>query len=938
MSVGLSKFLEREHLERIKSLRPDDLAPSLGTIIRAITIGSRSPSILKEARWAYYRPETFFENTELTDSFTEIIKQVVEGLENGSVSGIFLNLGMGSGKTHLLSLLLHLFVSCRLNPFLASEYLDEYRTRTGYSEALARKTVVIAVDMRTPESIFEHLKLTEIILRDMENYETAGIIKESIEDRRLPDPKELAEKIPEDKHILILIDELHYAVVMGSTKARELAKQFITFILDLINYRREIPTRKGGVILVVASARRDFESWERIKDIIEDKELVTKVDGFIRQLQRVEKVVTTRWLSLSEVQRILEKRLKLKVSFNRVFYESFNNRFIERIIKADSDIPQAHHMRSLIKAMAIYALNALDSGENIVSPAHFSEEVIDTLLGNEKIAMNYKSIYSEIMSRLENTELIQRRKFIQAVNTVFTYTITGNPKKLIEMLRLTKRKESPTETIPLIKEVELRNILVKVHGLSEKEVINIISNLDAIHPNIHGIRLPRGEEAYFIAPIASVLAIYKRMIKEKEGEYLTNPDKIINDIERYARSLQKDEDFVEQNVILSLKELEKKPHSKDKLYIYIYFNKPLLSQLSDKLETKEESFKEMLKEVRKFYERKPEHNIIIVVPKIKKRVLNGISTCLTIEEATAYVINNYIAKLEEDIPFTERKEEEEIVRFERELLKLELSTLESEIGKRLSEAISSFASAMASLLDTAVLYIPPKDIREVDIKLDVAGLTSFRETKVSISRIQEVLDKLRRNKSRVISNVAEKMIKWITSQSPLRLVTSISDASRILLDDIKELLEKNQEVRIFTNEPKIKQLSKSTYIYIPSRTIKTAINSAVERVKEEFSEKFEVIRIEEGNQITIKLKPRKISPVTPQIEVREGVVTGRTIGEDQKTAFGLLDVVHKIAERGGGTLWIAFEITKESIEILTDILPSLTRYIKDYREEGKHEA
>jgi len=117
------------------------------------------------------------------------------------------------------------------------------------------------------------------------------------------------------------------------------------------------------------------------------------IEGFIDQMQRIESTAQTRWLSLDEAKRILEKRLGLKRGeFEKAFHKSFD-KFIERVVKADTDVPQAHHLRSLIKAMAIYALGAYRASDSIVTPARFTEDVIDVLLPGSELAIGYKSIY-----------------------------------------------------------------------------------------------------------------------------------------------------------------------------------------------------------------------------------------------------------------------------------------------------------------------------------------------------------------------------------------------------------------------------------------------------------------------------------------------------------------------------------------------------------------
>ncbi len=932
MRTSLYKVLDRGHLENIRSIRPDDLAPSLGTIIRAIAL-----NVTGEAQWLYYRPDVFLENTVLTDSFKNVIRDVVDTLRNGSVGGVFLNLDMGSGKTHLLALLLHLFVSCRLNPGLCEGYIDEYEY-LGYSRKLAEKTVVIAVDMRAPENLFEYLKLTEIILRNMEVYRGAEIINESIRKMELPDPKKLAESIPEDLHILVLVDELHYAVTMGSEKERERVKQFISFILGLLNYRRDMPTRRGGIAFLVASARRDFERWHEIESDImkEDSELVAKVNGFIQQLRRIEKVSTTHWLNLSEARKILEKRLKLKTSFNKVYHESFN-KLILRVIRADSDIPQAHHMRSLIKAMAIYALNALDMGDDIVSPAHFSEDVIDTLLGDTEVAMSYKSIYSEIISRLANAK--HKRWFKLAVNTIFTYTITGSPEKLVEMVRVAKTGETTTEHIPLIKEAELRDILVKVHELPESMAPDIIGGLDDVHPSIHRVRIKGGEEAYFIAPVASVLAIYRKKIKENYEQYMSNPDVVLKYISEYVESLSRSDEYTEQLIVRSLRELEKKPHSKDKFYIYIYYNDALVSQLSPKKETSQKSYGEMLKDVYRYYEGKHEHNVVIVVPRIKYNVLMGIARYLAIDDATEFIINNYIARLEKGSLFMRNKVDE----IQRKLLEIELGDLQAEIGRKINEAISAFVDAMTSLLDI-VVYYTPEGIKRESIKLNVI-VNSKYGNKLDIHK---AVDLLRGKKSGVLVDVAKALTDWIISSGSIRFVKSPSDAGNIIFYSIKDFLQTRLYKEIFLSDPIVEKLG-NYYVYIPPKVIKNAIGTVKARIKEEFGKRYKVVIAEEDWKVTIKLEPLRESLLKEslhEIEVEEAEqgtvvetgIVGRAIVEEYREEGkevgkeSILDVVEELAEKGG-VLWIAVEVSKDSVDVVKEALGMIEKYIKDYRGE-----
>jgi len=156
---------------------------------------------VEEGEPPYHKPSVFFKLTHPSDNFMSVLKSVVEALRSRGVASIFLNLDMGSGKTHLLTLLLHLFASYNLAPEQLSGYLDDYKTRTGYSEALANKTVVFAFDLRTPRLATRYLKLTERLLGKLGDYRAAELVKRAYEEGRLPNAKELAESIDKDINI-----------------------------------------------------------------------------------------------------------------------------------------------------------------------------------------------------------------------------------------------------------------------------------------------------------------------------------------------------------------------------------------------------------------------------------------------------------------------------------------------------------------------------------------------------------------------------------------------------------------------------------------------------------------------------------------------------------------------------------------------------------------
>jgi len=98
----------RAFLEDLARRSADELAPSLGSVISAIT-GNR----LSE----FADPIWYIKVTYPTETFRSIIRDVTNAITSGKTYALLLNLDMGSGKTHLLTLLYHLFYTLpRLYP------------------------------------------------------------------------------------------------------------------------------------------------------------------------------------------------------------------------------------------------------------------------------------------------------------------------------------------------------------------------------------------------------------------------------------------------------------------------------------------------------------------------------------------------------------------------------------------------------------------------------------------------------------------------------------------------------------------------------------------------------------------------------------------------------------------------------------------------------
>jgi len=91
----------RKTLEELASKSTDDLAPSLGSVISAIITGRELNG--------FANPIDFIRITYPTETFKSVVRDVTGTIISGGTKVLSLNLDMGSGKTHLLTLLYHLF-------------------------------------------------------------------------------------------------------------------------------------------------------------------------------------------------------------------------------------------------------------------------------------------------------------------------------------------------------------------------------------------------------------------------------------------------------------------------------------------------------------------------------------------------------------------------------------------------------------------------------------------------------------------------------------------------------------------------------------------------------------------------------------------------------------------------------------------------------------
>ncbi|MGC8988427.1 hypothetical protein, partial [Infirmifilum sp.] len=607
----------------------------------------------------------------------------------------------------------------------------------------------------------------------------------------------------------------HHSFVHGDIELSKV-KRALSFLNSFLNYRRKYADhRQSGLVVVVASARRDYERWNSIKTD-KDRELVAIADGFIEQLERVEALVQTEWLNVDEAKGILEKRLLLKgASFNAVFHRSFD-KLLTRILRADTDIPQAHHMRSLIKAIAIFSLNSLRSNDRVVTPARFSEEVIKAFLSGHALGSNYQALYNEMEKEVKNPKLML------AVNTVFALTITGDEMKLIDLVRMAKERTGTTTNAPLATELEIRSVLRDL-GLSDNEIDVIVKDLADLHTGIHSVRLHDGSYAYFAIPVINVAALYRSLIKRNEQELLTNRSTLLEELFNHIEQLYYEDENVIVRAVGDIRDLEKKPLHEDKLHIYIYLDRSSLKQLDPGTQrVKDEAIKDMGDRIRNFLLKKRALNVAFILPEVNYDILKDLALYEAVKRATSYVIDHYLIPLERGQP----REEDKVLY---ELMRLELSDIESEIGRMLNEALQSISKALSKSLSTVYTYNYIKGVVE-EGNLSLLQEVSRREQRMPRDWVR-VVGWIGDATSKNIVDVRGILIKQVKNK--LKFVDDIPQAKQVLQEYVEESLRDTGKAVIDMNV-RVYRYGESA-VYIPGYVIKEAVKAVKEVVRQKHS-------------------------------------------------------------------------------------------------------
>jgi len=911
-------------LDRIAHLSPDELAPSLGATVTALAEGRTDTP--------YANTSEVLRLTQLTSNFKEVLRTVHNALSNRTTLSRFLDLDMGSGKTHLLTLILHLYAVCPESYEMYQPLLEEYIREGCYSQQVAKDAVVLAFDLRAPRTVYRSpLKLLARQLRRVgAKEEVVNKVRNYAERGSVRDPEgfaqQLAENIPEDRHVIVLVDELYHALIFAQEDTLHTLDGFISFLMHFIDHRRERAAGRSGLVVLVASARRDYEKWLTVfREEPERRYVAERVDAFVSQLQRLAAVVTTEWLGLEDAKRIIERRLNCR--YARVFHESFD-RLTMRVIKADSDIPQAHHLRSLIKALAIFALNAVNEGDPVVTPARFSGEIIDTLIldpAYKDLANIYRSHYEEAV---EAARKLEKREVMLAANAVFASTITGSEDKLIQMVRHAKTGRGPARELPLISAKELEDVLAAL-GVDRKTAADAIADLPLACPVVHRVRTADGGIAYFAAPTIDVRAYFVRRLNRLESEYFTERrDKI-------AEALR---DFLEQlpppkaeSVVLRLVEGFERLSGldADRLHVLIYAEPSWLKELATASEAKRgELRRRVVEEAKRFLEDRRTLNVVVIVPSINDAVLRDLARYRASLDALGEVLEKYLIPMEQGT----LSEGDRATRTLKRLLDIELDDVKSELGAALTDAVRALQRALRTTLSEAIRH----DGRAaVESPLRFAGEEVRFPKPSALSMVREEMERVKRG---ALTNISEELAERAKqAKDAVSFVDDAGAAADIVYEYASSELKKADSVKVYY-DARVYNVGGRLW-YIPSHLVEEAALRVEGRLKGKLPEGCTLRVVREEGAATFELvkaqppapqPPQPPSPQPPTPPIRQ-LPEGPALPPPEDPLKRLETEMRRL---GAGRLTLRLRFMGDDVPALLNHLNAIKNLIESYTIEA----
>jgi predicted RecB family endonuclease len=810
--MNVREVLNKQLLDQLSGWAVEELAPSLGSIVYGFVSGSSS--------YPYVNPDYYLKNTVFTDNFKKVLEDIFSALENGGTYATMLNLDMGTGKTHLMALIFHLYstippkyeelkISAR-NKIKALEDL-------GYSLKTSRSTAILPIDFRH-SSFKDMIKAFEKSLRFAGDEEAARYLAKKVEESRDIEifndisPRELADKINRRTNLIILLDEVFYGVF----HLRDVAGDVLRFVTDFVSARRKYSdNRESAVVLLAATARKDYDRWVtgKLDMMKENRRLVDQVESFIEQLSRILTPSETIWLNAEEGLRVVYSRLGLRDydPENPHPFSSHFREFVERIIKADSDIPQAQHLRSLIKAMALFAKAAYEEDSPWITPAHFSEDILSVLFSTEQeYAIQYKSMLSQSITYAREKA---NKALEYAIKAVYASSVTGDIRKLF--YGVIAAKSGIDTAVPSADEKYIESVL-QVLGFKDDIIAEAIKLLDGT-PNLLPFKtreIPR----YTIVPYENLDGIYAKLIEQRMKELHDQGVEVAKEIIRNLPATRISGGWYEIRVEESLpSKIERMDNNK--LYLYVLVNKVKEDDVRDWLMGKG-------------------HNLVILLPDLNDHVLQSIIRCKAIYDSTQEFLDHYLSA--ESI--LKIRVEKEMTDLAKRFSEMAINDMIGKIRDRLCEAFDSLSDAFAIMLSKVFWYTPQGVTKPVSITVKKQkSERPYIRHDTAKQNIKEALDKHIGN---LIDDYASQLGKALNFYYMARteLIDAIED---YILNYIRE-----REAIELSPDMNVLELRPSQYFIITPK----ALESIIKTLHERLSRRTDVESSLTDNTLTVKRK------------------------------------------------------------------------------------
>ena len=761
----------KENIRRLKDI--PSLAISFGSIIKAFAEGRIGESDLADPRY-------FLRITELTKQYVELLTQILSAFNDRSELYTHLNVEMGSGKTHFLTLLLHIFYSVpRLWDILVhdpitSRFISELE-KLGYGRDLAVNVLVIPAEMIATR----YREVIDFVCKSLEIVGESSLADKLRKESRRLTPLALGEMLAEELnkriHTLILIDELYAAA--KEKEVRQDAKQILLFVKGFVNRRRvEIePAKSSGLVLLVSSAREDLEQWMRRRSEIADRELVSMIEDFEMRLRRVQFPIVGSWVMPEEVFKILRRRLFLNPEVPRTQLDSFVRKYrdiIEAIFGSDaeeflrklevtypfspsfldivdkflapqskSDIPNAQHLRGLIKLCSFLSWNAYNDDSDIISPANLNERgiaifTIHKPMWEDSVGDAFK--YLNIVIEDEH----DRRFAYYLIWSIFARSVTEREDRLLKIAMIHKARPQDLQVIRdlIANRFYIVSSIVGLPGIDIRRLDDILEIIEDYSGVVHRVDL-KDISGYILITLENPKSIYYRWLDEEKRKW--NEEEYIKVVQRVGSIIENsifEQEIISKNTIQielmdpNLEVLRDKIRRADNSKLRILILKTWKVKAKDEQEF-EKIIDELLRSINKLYDEAAQYNstvflIVVLIPNLDDRDIREFMRAWVVFEITKQFIELYNRDVRSIIKRT-RTISDEWIRFY-ESMKI---TVMNDLLNNVSKYVEAFSRAAWNIIFGYLIYW--------DKKNNQICIEEYRPRATASTRIDSSLKKVR---------------------------------------------------------------------------------------------------------------------------------------------------------------------------------------------------